>query len=381
MRNRSRLNQALREKAARRGAERAEEAEAAALEERTRIAGELHDVVAHALSAMTVQASAARRARDRDPDAARAAFAAVEAHRARGAHRAAPAARRAAQGGRGARARAAAEPRPRRRRSCAAPTAAGLPVELRRGRARAPLPAGVDLRVPVVQEALGARATPGAPAAPRSRIRYGAEDVVVEVADDGAPRGPPAARDARARRRLRRRAADAPAADGGGWRVCARGCRWRRRVSVLRRRARARGTALLALALRSRCRRPRVVRTTARRVRAGRDRCGAVAFRCAPPLAATSPWLAGLLVAVIASAGRRAVRPHDRRSSACSSTPTPSAADARGARRCSLPAGVDRRALAVYAIDDDRLGRHLLPRHVRRRSSGSPAARSAAARG
>ena len=56
--NRARLNRALREKARRAEAERREQAESAALEERTRIAGELHDVVAHALSAMTVQASA-----------------------------------------------------------------------------------------------------------------------------------------------------------------------------------------------------------------------------------------------------------------------------------------------------------------------------------
>ena len=58
---------------------RAGAAEAAALEERTRIAGELHDVVAHALSAMTVQASAARRMAERDPARAEASFATVEA--------------------------------------------------------------------------------------------------------------------------------------------------------------------------------------------------------------------------------------------------------------------------------------------------------------
>ena len=52
---------------------------AAALEERTRIAGELHDVVAHALSAMTVQAAAARRMAERDPARAEASFATVEA--------------------------------------------------------------------------------------------------------------------------------------------------------------------------------------------------------------------------------------------------------------------------------------------------------------
>ena len=51
---------------------------AAAEEERTRIAGELHDVVAHALSAMVVQASGARRLAERDPARAGEAFLAVE---------------------------------------------------------------------------------------------------------------------------------------------------------------------------------------------------------------------------------------------------------------------------------------------------------------
>ena len=69
--NRARLNRALGDKARRAEAERREQAESAALEERTRIAGELHDVVSHALSAMTVQASAARRLTERDPALAR----------------------------------------------------------------------------------------------------------------------------------------------------------------------------------------------------------------------------------------------------------------------------------------------------------------------
>jgi signal transduction histidine kinase len=78
IRNRAQLNQALREKAERLEHERADRAAAAALEERTRIAGELHDVVAHALSAMVVQASGARRLAERDPQRAADAFQAVE---------------------------------------------------------------------------------------------------------------------------------------------------------------------------------------------------------------------------------------------------------------------------------------------------------------
>ncbi|GAA4593066.1 sensor histidine kinase [Planotetraspora phitsanulokensis] len=60
--------------------ERAREADtrAARAEERSRIARELHDVVAHHVSVMTVQASAARRMLDADPDVARDALTAIE---------------------------------------------------------------------------------------------------------------------------------------------------------------------------------------------------------------------------------------------------------------------------------------------------------------
>ncbi|GAA4085833.1 sensor histidine kinase [Nonomuraea soli] len=68
----------LKDRAAR--LERAREADtrAARAEERSRIARELHDVVAHHVSVMTVQAAAARRVLTEDPEQAREALSAIE---------------------------------------------------------------------------------------------------------------------------------------------------------------------------------------------------------------------------------------------------------------------------------------------------------------
>lgn len=68
----------LRDRARRMERVRAADTRAARAEERSRIARELHDVVAHHVSVMTVQAAAARRVLDHNPDAAREALSAIE---------------------------------------------------------------------------------------------------------------------------------------------------------------------------------------------------------------------------------------------------------------------------------------------------------------
>ncbi|HEX8648042.1 MAG TPA: sensor histidine kinase [Thermoleophilaceae bacterium] len=68
LRGRLLLARELAEKAARLEAEREERAARAVADERARIARELHDVVAHSLTVMVIQAGAARRLVDRDPE-------------------------------------------------------------------------------------------------------------------------------------------------------------------------------------------------------------------------------------------------------------------------------------------------------------------------
>ena len=209
LRNRARLNQALRDKAAR------------AEQERAAAGGGGGERGAHADRRRAARRRRARavgddRAGGRRPAAGRAGAGAGServrrrrAHRARGADRAATAARRAAQGGRGARARAAAEPRATCDGLAQRATEAGLPVALIIAGAPRSLPAGVDLTAyRVVQEALGRARDGGSAGRADVTVTYGAADVAIEVRDDGGARRTRAAGDARARHGLRRRALD-----------------------------------------------------------------------------------------------------------------------------------------------------------------------------
>ena len=183
--SRLRLGRALREKAERAEAERAERAERAVADERVRIAGELHDIIAHALSGMVVQASAARRLSDRDPERAREAFGAVEAS----GREALAELRRLLGVLRREDEELALAPAPSLAHLEALArrvTAAGLPVRVAVEGDVVPLSAGVDVTAyRVVQEALGAALGDNAAGRAEVLVRYRRDDIELEVRDDG----------------------------------------------------------------------------------------------------------------------------------------------------------------------------------------------------
>jgi signal transduction histidine kinase len=184
--NRSRLNSALAEKAERLRRDRAAELEQAAAEERARIAGELHDVVAHAMSAMVVQAGGARRLAAKDPERARAAFAAVEDT----GREALTEIRRLLGVLRHQDDEIALAPQPSLRHLAALVErvrASGLPVRLEVDGEARDLPPGVDLTAyRLVQEALDGAISQGRAGHADVVVRYRADGIDVEVLDDGA---------------------------------------------------------------------------------------------------------------------------------------------------------------------------------------------------
>ena len=162
-------------------------------EERARIARELHDVVAHAISLIIVQARAARRVLDQEPEQTRSAFGAIE------------------QAGQGAltemrrllvllRTPVAGDVSPQ-------PTlrdldtltgelrGAGLPVDTVIEGTPAELPPAVDLTAyRIVQEALTNALRHAGPARAVVTVRYGKEQLDLDIRDDG--RGGPAGTEA-----------------------------------------------------------------------------------------------------------------------------------------------------------------------------------------
>jgi len=200
LRNRRAYLAGLEDRAARLEREQAEQARRAVADERTRIARELHDVVAHNVSVMVVQAGAARRTIERDPDKARVALTSVEEtgrqaldemRRLLGVLRTEDDATE----------QRAPQPSVNDLDSLVAHVRdAGLPVELVVEGEPRPLMSGVDMSAyRIVQEALTNSLKHAGPARAHVMLRYGDHDLCLEVVDDG-----------------RGLAADAPASNGGG---------------------------------------------------------------------------------------------------------------------------------------------------------------------
>jgi signal transduction histidine kinase len=189
LRDRTLLTRTLADEAARLELDRDLRAQAAVGEERTRIAREMHDVVAHTMAIMVVQAGGARRVLDRDPAAAEQALATVE-----GTGRVALAELRRLLGFLREDGRAELEPQPSLDGVgglVARAREAGLKVELRREGTAGELPQGAGLAAyRIVQEALTntlKHAGPGARARVVLAWTPGALDI--EVFDRGGSGG------------------------------------------------------------------------------------------------------------------------------------------------------------------------------------------------
>ena len=168
--------------------ERESRARWAVAEERSRIARELHDVIAHAVSVMVVQAGAARRVAESRPDHAKDAMTLIEST-----GRQALAEMRDLVGVlRDVNEPTSLDPQPRLGDVAALverSRAAGLDVTLEVTGEPRPLPIGIDLSAyRIVQEALTNVRKHAGPATAEVRVRYGTLDLQIEVVDDG--RGP-----------------------------------------------------------------------------------------------------------------------------------------------------------------------------------------------
>jgi signal transduction histidine kinase len=164
--------------------EREANARRAVLEERVRIARELHDVVAHHVSLMGVQAGAARRVLSRDPAQAEAMLNAIESN-----SRQAVAELQRLLGFLRREDDNSLAPQPSLQHLDALLTQmqeAGLPVALHlEGDAR-PLPPGVDLSAyRIVQEALTNTLKHAGPARAVVTLRYGPRALDIDVSDNG----------------------------------------------------------------------------------------------------------------------------------------------------------------------------------------------------
>jgi signal transduction histidine kinase len=182
----------LSERALRLEREREGEARRAVAAERARIARELHDVVAHHVSMMVVQAEAGPVAAERDPARAAGAFEAIAATGRQALvelRRLLGVLRQEAEPRDGLAPAPGLAPQPG---LDALPSLveqvgrAGLAVELVVEGARAPLPAGVELSAyRIVQEALTNALRHGGAGQARVLVRYGEHDLELQVRNEG----------------------------------------------------------------------------------------------------------------------------------------------------------------------------------------------------
>jgi signal transduction histidine kinase len=180
---RTRVN-ALEERAAAMEREREEEARRAVADERLRIAQELHDVVAHSMGVIAVQAGVGAHVLDRDPEEARRALDAIsrtsrstltEIRRMLGVLRADDGAEYAPAPGLGDLPRLVTEL-----------GGAGLEVEVRSAGERCELPPGVDFTAyRIVQEALTNVLKHAGPARATVSVGYEPAALRISVVDDG----------------------------------------------------------------------------------------------------------------------------------------------------------------------------------------------------
>lgn len=161
-------------------------AEAAIVEERARIARELHDVVAHAISVIVLQARGGRRLLDSEPEETRGALDTIE----QTGRQALDEMRRLVGLLREGDDELALAPQPslsQLERLVEQVRAAGLPVDLTVEGDPVALPPGVDLSAyRIVQEALTNALKHAGPARARVSLRYRSDGLEVDVSDDGA---------------------------------------------------------------------------------------------------------------------------------------------------------------------------------------------------
>jgi signal transduction histidine kinase len=189
IRRRSERERGLEGRAAELERDRDARAREAVVEERTRIARELHDVVAHAISVMVLQARGGRRMLAEDPDETRVALDAIE----HSGEQALAEMRRLLGMLRQDDEQLSLAPQPSVARIddlVARVLATGLPIDLTVEGEAFELPPGIDVSAyRIVQEALTNALKHAGPARAHVVLRYAPDALEVEILDDGAGTG------------------------------------------------------------------------------------------------------------------------------------------------------------------------------------------------